>query len=81
MVAHNFIDIAIPESNVVLYVRPGLNQDSQASVAIETFFNSYNEMLNQDYFQINVNQDGKMHIFALPDTNVEWNALSTICIW
>lgn len=81
MVAHSFTDIVIPVPNVILYGRPGLNQDSLASVAIDAFFTSYNEKLEKEYFEIDVNQDGRLHIFALPDTNVEWNALSTICIW
>lgn len=81
MVSHNFVEISIPAENVALYGRPDLNQDSLASNAIDTFLTSYNEKLNKEYFKIDVNQDGRMHIFALPDTNVEWNALSTICIW
>lgn len=81
MVAHNFFNIDMPAPNVILYGRPDLNQNSLASIAIEAFFTSYNEKLNKMYFTINANQDGRLHIFALPDTNMEWNALSTICIW
>lgn len=81
MVAHNFIPAVNPATNVVLYGRSGLNQHNLAGVAINDFLTAYNEKLNKDYFTINPNQDGRMHIFALPDTNEEWNALSTVCIW
>lgn len=81
MVNHNFIGIGVPATNVVLYGRSGLNQHNLASIAINDFLNAYNTKLGKDYFEIDVNQDGRMHIFALPDTNVEWYALSTICIW
>lgn len=81
MVAHNFVSVGIPTTNVVLYGRSNLNQHNLASVAINAFMAAFNEKLDKEYFNIDENQDGRMHIFALPDTNVEWNALSTVCIW
>lgn len=81
MVAHSFPTIALPAANVILYGRPILNQDNLANLAINAFLTTFNSIMDKDYFEINVNQDGRMHIFALPDTNVEWNALSTVCIW
>lgn len=81
MVAHNFNSVVSPITNVVLYGRSGLNQHDLASVTINAFFNAFNEKLDKEYIEIDENQDGSMHIFALPDTNMEWIALSTICIW
>lgn len=81
MVAHDFIPVAMPATDVVLYGRSGLNQYNLAGIAINDFLAAYNEKLDKDYFDFDANQDDTLHIFALPDTNVEWNALSTICIW
>lgn len=81
MVAHNFGTLGLPAPNVILYGRPLLNQGNLANVAINAFFNNYYEIMDKDFFEIDINQDGRLHIFALPDTNVQWNALSTICIW
>ncbi|KAI5638670.1 membrane alanyl aminopeptidase [Phthorimaea operculella] len=81
MLAHNFQTVMIPQNNVVLRGRTGLNQEAQAIAAIQSFFNDLNEWTNKDYFSIIVDQNGQMNIFALPDTNVDWSALSTVCIW
>lgn len=82
MVAHNLININIPTNNVRLFGRPGLiNQDAQASVAINFYFNALNEWTDKPYFEIILNQDGRMNIMAFPDVSRDWHALSNIGIW
>nr|WAK99419.1 aminopeptidase N 9 [Spodoptera frugiperda] len=82
MIAHNFGTVNLPTSNVVLYARPGIsNQESQASVAINFFFNNLNEWTQKPYFEVIENQDGRMNIMVLPDVSTDWNSLSTVGIW
>ncbi|XP_045494179.1 aminopeptidase N-like [Colias croceus] len=82
MVAHNMNALSFPIANVALYARPGRsNQDSQASVAISNFFSSFNTWTGKDHDEIVANQDGRLHIMAMPDVDRDWYALSTICIW
>lgn len=82
MVGHSFPNaIPIAAQNVFVYGRSGLNQDNQASLSINYYFNELNEWTNKPYFEIVLNQDGRMNIFALPDTARDWYALSTVCIW
>ncbi|XP_049694530.2 membrane alanyl aminopeptidase isoform X1 [Helicoverpa armigera] len=82
MIAHDFVNINIPTTNVMLIGRPGLsNQDSQASIAINTYFNNLNEWTGKSYQEIIVDQDGRMNIIALPDVSTDWNSLSIVGIW
>ncbi|KAH9643211.1 hypothetical protein HF086_012873 [Spodoptera exigua] len=82
MMAHNFVTVNLPTANVLLYSRPGIsNQDSQASVAINSYFNNLNEWTQKPYFEIINNQDGRMNIMVLPDVSTDWNSLSTVGIW
>uniref|UniRef100_A0A2A4J290 Aminopeptidase n=1 Tax=Heliothis virescens TaxID=7102 RepID=A0A2A4J290_HELVI len=82
MVAHDFVNINIPTTNVMLIGRPGLSaQDSQASIAINSYFNNLNEWTGKNYHEIIVDQDGRMNIIALPDVSTEWNSLSIVGIW
>nr|ASU92549.1 glutamine aminopeptidase-like protein 11 [Achaea janata] len=82
MVGHNFANINIPIANVLLHSRPGLfNQDSQAAAAINFYFTNLNEWTNKPYFEILLNQNTNLNIFALPDISTDWHALSTIGIW
>ncbi|KAJ2952369.1 hypothetical protein O0L34_g4653 [Tuta absoluta] len=81
MLAHNFQTVMVPQTNVILRGRTGLNQEAQAIAAFQVFFNELNAWTNKDYFNILVDQNAQMNIFALADTNVDWNALSTVCLW
>ncbi|XP_075971877.1 membrane alanyl aminopeptidase-like isoform X2 [Anticarsia gemmatalis] len=82
MIAHNFININIPTAQVLLFGRAGItNQDAQASVAINYYYNQLNEWTNRPYLEIIQNQDGRMNIVALPDISMDWHALSTVAIW
>lgn len=82
MAAHNFNNVNVPTSNVLLYVRPGVsNQESQASVAFNFYFNTLNEWTNKPYFEIQMNQNPQLSILALPDVSVDWYGLSMIGIW
>ncbi|KOB74749.1 Aminopeptidase N-11 [Operophtera brumata] len=79
MAAHNFNNVNVPTSNVLLYVRPGVsNQESQASVAFNFYFNTLNEWTNKPYFEIQMNQNTQLSILALPDVSVDWYGLSMI---
>ncbi|XP_053604247.1 membrane alanyl aminopeptidase-like isoform X2 [Plodia interpunctella] len=81
MIAHNFESMLVPTPGVQVYGRTGLtNQDAQA-VAINFFYNTLNTWTNKEYLEIDVNQDGRMVILALPDVDTEWSALSTVAIW
>lgn len=82
MIAHNFINLNIPITNVILTGRPGIsNQDSQASLAVNSYFNFFNEWTNKPYFEIVVNQAANLHIVAIPDVDTDWYSLSTVGIW
>ncbi|XP_026755769.2 aminopeptidase N-like isoform X2 [Galleria mellonella] len=83
MLAHNLENIVVPTPNVLLYGRPTLQgiQDSQASLAINSYFNFLNAWTDKDYFSIVTDQDGKMHIYVLPDLSREWHSLSVIGLW
>ncbi|NP_001266329.1 membrane alanyl aminopeptidase-like [Bombyx mori] len=82
MIAHDFINLNIPTTDVLLVGRPGLsNQDSQASLAINAFFSFLNEWTEKPYFEIILNQESRMHVIALPDVDRDWHALSIVGIW
>ncbi|KAI8424610.1 hypothetical protein MSG28_003044 [Choristoneura fumiferana] len=82
MVAHNFNNINNPTANVQLHARPGVsNQENQASVAINYYFNNLEEWTSKTYTEIVLDQDGRMLVIALPDIHKDWYALSTVCIW
>ncbi|CAK1546282.1 unnamed protein product [Leptosia nina] len=82
MMAHNLSPANLPASNVVLYTRPTRNSgDLQTSVAINNYFNFFNNFTAKPYDSIIANQQGGMHIMALPDVDRDWYALSTIAVW
>lgn len=82
MVAHNLNNAYFPTPNVVLNGRQQvLNQEAQASIAINHYFHALNEWTNKPYLEIILNQNGRMNVIALPDTDRDWYALSTVCIW
>ncbi|XP_063360349.1 aminopeptidase N-like [Cydia amplana] len=82
MVAHNFNNINNPAAGVQLYARPGvINQENQASVAINSYFNNLEQWTQKPYNEIVLDQDGRMLVIALPDVHKDWYALSTVCIW
>lgn len=82
MVAHNFNNINNPTAGVQLYARPGvINQENQASVAINSYFNNLELWTQKPYNEIVLDQDGRMLVIALPDVHKDWYALSTVCIW
>ncbi|XP_014370589.2 membrane alanyl aminopeptidase [Papilio machaon] len=82
MVAHNLNNAYFPTPNVVLNGRPQvINQEAQASIAINHYYHALNEWTNKPYLEIILNQNERMHIIALPDTDRDWYALSTVCIW
>lgn len=82
MIAHNFETITVPTTNVLLFGRPGLfGQDSVASIAINYYFNTLNTWTNKNFLEIDINQDGRMLILALPDVSVDWYSLSVVGIW
>lgn len=82
MAAHNFNNINLPTNNVLLYIRPGVTQqDAQASVAFNFYFNNLNEWADRSYFEIQMDQNPQLSILALPDTSVDWYGLSIIGIW
>ncbi|XP_048007237.1 aminopeptidase N-like isoform X1 [Leguminivora glycinivorella] len=82
MVAHNFNNINNPAAGVQLYARPGvINQENQASVAINSYFNNMELWTQKPYNEIVLDQDGRMLVIALPDVHKDWYALSTVCIW
>ncbi|CAK1599087.1 unnamed protein product [Parnassius mnemosyne] len=82
MVAHNLNNIYYPTQNVLLNARPGVfNQEAQASIAINHYFHALNDWTNKPYLEIILNQDGRMNVVALPDSDRDWYALSTVCIW
>ncbi|XP_063619790.1 aminopeptidase N-like [Cydia splendana] len=82
MVAHNFNNINNPAAGVQLYARPGvLNQENQASVAINSYFYNLELWTEKPYNEIVLDQDGRMLVIALPDVHKDWYALSTVCIW
>ncbi|XP_013142060.1 PREDICTED: membrane alanyl aminopeptidase-like isoform X2 [Papilio polytes] len=82
MVAHNLNNAYFPTPNVVLNGRAQvLNQEAQASIAINHYFHALNEWTNKPYLEILLNQNGRMNVIALPDTDRDWYALSTVCIW
>ena len=82
MVAHNLPNINIPVTNVLLYGRQGVtNQDSIASVAINSFYTNLNEWTNKEYTDIVNDQDGRMSIVVVPDVATDWHALSSVTIW
>ncbi|XP_068631137.1 membrane alanyl aminopeptidase-like [Battus philenor] len=82
MVAHNLNNAYFPTPNVVLNGRSGvMNQDAQASIAINHYFNALNEWTSKPYVEIVVNQNGRLNIIAVPDIDRDWYALSTVSIW
>ncbi|KAM3967321.1 membrane alanyl aminopeptidase [Aphomia sociella] len=82
MVAHNLENILVPTTNVLVFARAGLfGQDAQASVAINSYFNTLNTWTNKDYFEIILDQDGRMLILVLPDLSKDWYSLSVMGIW
>ncbi|XP_030032718.2 membrane alanyl aminopeptidase [Manduca sexta] len=82
MIAHNFINLNIPTTNVLLVGRPGVsNQDAQSSLAINAYFAYFNAWTDMEFFDIVMNQETRLHFLALPDVDREWNTLSTIGIW
>ncbi|XP_047528953.1 membrane alanyl aminopeptidase-like [Vanessa atalanta] len=82
MVAHDFRTVVSPATNVHLYVRQGVsNQENLAATAIHSYYLALNEWTQKPYTEIIANQDGRMHVLALPDVSQDWYALSTVCIW
>lgn len=82
MMATNLVNINTPTANVLLFARPGVsNADSQASVAINSFFNNLNEWTQKSYVDVVRDQNGAMNIIALPDVSTDWNSLSIVGIW
>ncbi|CAG5041313.1 unnamed protein product [Parnassius apollo] len=82
MVAHNLNNIYYPTQNVLLHGRREIsNQEAQASIAINHYYHALNEWTNKPYLEIILNQDGRMNVIALPDSDRDWYALSTVCIW
>lgn len=82
MVAHNLNNINVPTSGVFLYIRPGVsNQESQASIALNFYYNNLVEWTNKPYFEIHVNQADQLNILALPDVSRDFYGLSTVAIW
>ncbi|XP_050343836.1 aminopeptidase N-like [Nymphalis io] len=82
MVAHDFRNVGSPVANVHLYVRQGVtNQEDLASAAIHNYYVALNEWTKKPHNEIIANQDGRLHIIAIPDVSKDWYALSTVCIW
>ncbi|XP_022125613.2 aminopeptidase N isoform X1 [Pieris rapae] len=82
MIAHNMNAANLPTSRVIVYTRPGRNSgDQQSNVAISSYFNFFNNFTGKPYENIIANQQGELHIMALPDVDRDWYALSTMAIW
>lgn len=82
MVAHNFNVLNIPTANVHIYTRPLVSIDTAlTSIAVNNYYNALNEWTDKPYLEITNDQDGRMHIIAVPDISRDWTALSTVCIW
>ncbi|XP_046963465.1 membrane alanyl aminopeptidase-like [Vanessa cardui] len=82
MIAHDFRTVVSPATNVHLYVRQDVgNQGDFASTAIRSYYLALNEWTGKPHDEIIANQDGSLHVLALPDVSKDWYALSTVCIW
>lgn len=83
MVAHGLNTVNIPVPNLAfLYARAGTNnQETQASVAINNYYTALNEWTDVDHATMIADQNGGLHVVAVPDINRNWYGLSTLCIW
>ncbi|CAH2070904.1 unnamed protein product, partial [Iphiclides podalirius] len=48
------------------------NQEAQATIAINHYFHALNEWTNKQYLEIILNQNGRMNVIALPDSDRDW---------
>ncbi|XP_045765828.1 aminopeptidase N-like [Maniola jurtina] len=83
MVAHSLNHVNTPVTDLVnLYAREGTNrQETVASGAISHFYNALNEWTGREHQNIIRDQNGGLHVMAMPDVARDWYGLSTLCIW
>lgn len=80
LVAHNFITVKIPDTNIHLHGRV-LNQDGYANMMLGKLLTFISEWVDRPFDEIQDNQDGNLHVFGMPDITRDWYALSTLAIW